>query len=721
MKRRMNFRSTLMGGGTAKIAVFASFILLLALLSSCRQVTVVLPPDYSGEITVSGAPEGNLEEGDSFQLEIETGAPDSKVTWVSSDPDVATVSPDGVVTAVGPGEAEITAQYKDKVSEPVKVVVSGIAVESGFGTALSAGTSNKTITLKAYGDAKISDIAKEPTINPSSGSLTRIENPDGSISYTIDPSSLSAGTEYTIDFGGNPKSFTFTYVTEEVTVDVDGKDVVTGIEPNKETVIDISSELKDDEEIAKITTDDGTVIYDVNNPEKTGEGYEYNPDNKTLTVPAGIEDKLTINAEKVKVLLFDALLTTNGRNYTRPTLNADNLKGKYSKPSEAYDAVSNLKFNRGIYIQLQSDFEKESLELKNIQKPVTIDLNKHSWAKGNPETAPGKAEYDRIIRANVNPGVYINIIDGTLCDNNLTQGSDILGAALFVNSSASGTIANWCDGKRSTWTTANIYDVTFSGNYADGGGAICLNGAVELNVFNSKFNGNKSLSTKQGSETGCGTAIYVWSANSGIGEVVNLYDCTFSGNDGDGLLSVEKNNTETLFNIFGGDFTGNTLYTAPLMSIYSFNIYGGNFNNSKLSNDSGNNNKMVINGGIMGTLEINGDNPLTLAGGSVGTLTNDKDTDKVCASVTLGTANKVEYVTYEGGTVNINSPFKIDRNGDVHYKFENGYDRISGDEFNGSEFNPEIRTFNDRITVHFADGTTVDLNKTETEGSVEFK
>lgn len=61
MKRRMNFRSTLMGGGTAKIAVFASFILLLALLSSCRQVTVVLPPDYSGEITVSGAPEGYLE------------------------------------------------------------------------------------------------------------------------------------------------------------------------------------------------------------------------------------------------------------------------------------------------------------------------------------------------------------------------------------------------------------------------------------------------------------------------------------------------------------------------------------------------------------------------------------------------------------------------------------------------------------------------------------
>ncbi len=106
------------------------------------------------------------------------------MTWVSSDPDVATVSPDGVVTAVGSGEAEITAQYKDKVSEPVKVVVSGIAVESGFGTALSEHTTNNTITLKAYGDAKISEPAPTPTIEPSGAvTLTPTKNSDGSITY----------------------------------------------------------------------------------------------------------------------------------------------------------------------------------------------------------------------------------------------------------------------------------------------------------------------------------------------------------------------------------------------------------------------------------------------------------------------------------------------------------------------------------------------------------
>ena len=154
------------------------------------------------------------------------------MTWVSSDPDVATVSPDGVVTAVGSGEAEITAQYKDKVSEPVKVVVSGIAVESGFGTALSEYTTNNTITLKAYGDAKISEPAPTPTIEPSGAvTLTPTKNSDDSITYKIAKGSIAANTSCTIDFGDGTKPFEFTYVAEEVTVDVDGKDVVTYPKP----------------------------------------------------------------------------------------------------------------------------------------------------------------------------------------------------------------------------------------------------------------------------------------------------------------------------------------------------------------------------------------------------------------------------------------------------------------------------------------------------------
>ena len=690
------------------------------------------------------------------------------MTWVSSDPDVATVSPDGVVTAVGPGEAEITAQYKDKVSEPVKVVVSGIAVESGFGTALSAGTSNKTITLKAYGDAKISDIAKEPTISPS-GSLTKKVNPDGSISYTIDPSSLSAGTEYTIDFGGNPKSFTFTYVTEEVTVDVDGKDVVTGIEPNKETVIDISSELKDDEEIAKITTDDGTVIYDVNNPENTEDGYEYDPDNKTLTIPEGITSDLTINAEKVKVLLFDALLTTNGRNYTRPIFKADNLKGKYAHIDDAITATGDMTFAKGIYFRLIDDFTEESFNF--ISAPsfeVTIDLNGHYLSKGD----PNGSYYTRLINALIGEKGCFNIIDGTLKDNNLGANSDILGAAIYAVNTSKNNLNdnNWADSIEE-WGVMNIFDVTFSNNYADCGGAICINGAVQLNIFDSVFTDNRSSSTggKNNSRPyGTGSAIFVYHT-SYRGEIVNIYDSKFNGNTGSNLFSMDST-SGMLFNIYGGNFTGNTFSgNGALMWISAFNIYGGDFTGNKAENlasgitnpsllyvggdgNASQRSDVSINGGIInggsGSSSINLNNTdnhdrISFNGGSADSLvwsagTNTPETydlsqkDLALASVTLTDPKQVEYVTYAGGTVNINSPFKIDRNGDVHYKFENGYDRISGDEFNGSEFNPEIRTFNvflpsdkigsiDRITVHFADGTTVDLNKTETEGSVEFK
>lgn len=692
------------------------------------------------------------------------------MTWVSSDPDVATVSPDGVVTAVGPGEAEITAQYKDKVSEPVKVVVSGIAVESGFGTALSEHTTNNTITLKAYGDAKISE--PTPTIEPEGAvTLTPTKNSDGSITYKIAKGSIAANTSCTINFGDGTKPFTFTYVDEEVTVDVDGDEVIAGIEPDKETVIDISSALKDDDEIAKITTDDGKVIYDVNNPENTEDGYEYDPDNKTLTIPEGITSDLTINAEKVKILLYDALLTTNGRNYTRPTFKADNLKGKYAHIDDAITATGDMTFAKGIYFRLIDDFTEESFNF--ISAPsfeVTIDLNGHYLSKGD----PNGSYYTRLINALIGEKGCFNIIDGTLKDNNLGANSDILGAAIYAVNTSKNNLNdnNWADSIEE-WGVMNIFDVTFSDNYADCGGAICINGAVQLNIFDSVFTGNRSSSTggKNNSRPyGTGSAIFVY--HTGYrGEIVNIYDSKFNGNTGSNLFSMDST-SGMLFNIYGGNFTGNTFSgNGALMWISAFNIYGGDFTGNKkgelasgitdpsllyVGGDgyASQRSDVSINGGIMNggddfssinlnTTKDNNHDRISFNGGSADSLvwsagTNTPETYDLSqkglalASVNLGTTNKVEYVTYEGGTVNINSPFKIDRNGDVHYKFENGYDRISGDEFNGSEFNPAIDTFNvflpsdkigsiNSITVHFAEGSPVTLSKTVTEGSVEFK
>ena len=530
-------------------------------------------------------------------------------------------------------------------------------------------------------------------------------------------------------------------------------------------MIDISSELKDDEEIAKITTEDGTVIYDVNNPENTEDGYEYDPDDKTLTIPAGTSNSLTINAEKVKVLLFDALLTTNGRNYTRPTLNANNLKGKFATISSAYNAISNegISFSRGIYIQLQADLT-ETVSLNGGFKNLTYDLNGHFL------TGPTN---NRAINATVSSGDKLNIIDGTL--KNCSIGNTSLGGAMYVLNPIDPITGdrNWPYQDLSKWAEMNIFNVSFENNKAACGGAICINGAIKLNIFDSCFSGNQSQTSGiYLQRESSGAAIFVYeSSTTASGEIVNLYDCEFTGNTGSGLFAMDEH-AGNLLNIYGGKFSDNNLYGhGALIWLSAFNVYGGSFTDNELGtgtsadnsyslycgnylfkNRPGSENYMAnfgIYGGIVAdnaaknVININTDDNdnherISFAGGSVGNVVagnTDYDLSQkglALASVTLTDDKQVEYVTYEGGTVNINSPFKIDRNGDVHYKFENGYDRISGDEFNGSEFNPAIDTFNvflpsdkidsiDSITVHFADGTTVDLNKTETtDGSVKF-
>ena len=371
-------------------------------------------------------------------------------------------------------------------------------------------------------------------------------------------------------------------------------EITATINEEGKAVLDLSQAVSEKEEIATIKDENGDTIYDVNYPDNTKDGYTYDSTNNTLTIDNidNLSGGLSITAEKVKVLLYDAALTIDGRNYECPDLKDVNPKGKYSKPSEAWNAAKGeaSSFTHGIYILLNSDILEDSIEDSDsvaVNNPnITIDLNKHSWSKA----IPSSNNSHRIFAPIITPGHTVNVFNGTLCDNTLH--GDILGAAIFVNNSVGVTITEWSSGNRSNWGTVNIFDVDFSNNYADGGGAICINGAIELNVYDSKFEKNKSKDSKQtgnNAETGSGSAIYIWSS-SRQGEIVNLYDCTFTGNDGDGMLSVESGNTDVLFNIYGGDFTNNKLYKAPLMSIYSFNIYGGNFSVGKLSNDTGSRN-----------------------------------------------------------------------------------------------------------------------------------
>lgn len=377
--------------------------------------------------------------------------------------------------------------------------------------------------------------------------------------------------------GGDTEPITFTIVQDQLTVEIDGEEIVTGIKGGDKAEIDLSDTLAGDEEIATIKDEDGNILYDVNNPESGNEDYSYDPDDKTLTVNIDENNVGNINivAEKVKVLIYDALLSIDGKTYTKPTLNNADPVGKYATPSEAAAAIPALTFKQGAYVILLANFNQESFSPATFKGTLTFDMNGHYISEGDPDkpAKPG-APFSRIIDASVSFGSCMNIIDGTLKDNTLGKGLDALGAAIYTRNSTEATTTEWYDGNREKWGKLNLFNVTLSDNYADCGGAICLQGAIELNAYDSSFLRNKSQETKDNSatETGSGAAIYVWSSRL-TGEVANLYDCKFTGNEGDGIISVGDQTEGVIFNIFGGDFSGKTLTgSSPFLSGYSSEI-----------------------------------------------------------------------------------------------------------------------------------------------------
>ncbi len=521
MNRKMNSRSYPTGGGsTSRIIAFAVLVLVLALLSSCKQQLIVLPPVHDDEITITG-PEDFLGQGESFQLSVETEIPSSEITWESSDESVAIVSDDGKVTAVGPGVAEITAKHDGYVSEPVKVTVSGFKATAGFSGTLNPSTEDKTITIEAFGDADSSALPALPTVYPDGAiTFTKKTLDDGSVVYEIQSINTTTA-ECTISFGQgiDIDPITVNIVSKDISVNIGGEDIEAVATEDGKAAIDLSGVIGEDDEIAVIKDKDGNTIYDVNNPDDTEAGYTYDSDDKTLTVDVSevTDDDLAFTAETVKVLLYDAELIINGREYTRPEFNTLDPKGKFAHLKEACDAVGNNTFSSGIYFRLLDDFTEESFNVSSSDVDVTIDLNGHHISKGDPENPPKGAKYNRIITASlVTGGSCVNIIDGTLKDNDLTANSDILGAAIYVNGpSLTLTDTNWAESTED-WGTMNIVDVTFSNNYTDCGGAICIHRAVKLNIYDSEFIGNRSSTTGGKGYSrpyGTGSAIFVWNTN----------------------------------------------------------------------------------------------------------------------------------------------------------------------------------------------------------------
>ena len=593
-------------------------------------------------------------------------------------------------------------------SEPVKVTVNGIGAVSDFDGSITPEMTG-TISLKAFGNASTPTVpAGYPKITPSSEGINLTESGNNTYSLTIDKAKAVAG-DYTIDFG-NGITYTFTVVNETVIVDVDGEEIKAVATPGQNIELDLTEAIGSDE-IAIITDGNGNKIYDVNDDTLTPpEGYKYDKDSNTLTVTVaeGNDANIDIIAKRIKASLYDAVLTITDGKYTTPDLSSSTPKGKYDSVAEAYKAAKDMDFSNGVYIQITKDlkenFSGDGLDQTFMTKPVTFDLNDHKWESNATKT--------RIINISLAAGNVFNFVGGSFENSDLVKGSDYLGGAMYLLKTGTELIGgnDWPspENTKNGWATVNIFDTDFKNNYADCGGAICVNGAVKLNIYNSEFDGNKSLENPLNGRKESGAAIYIYeSGTSGPGEIVSLYDCTFTNNSGMNLFAVQAKNRGSYFNIYGGKFSGNTLYgNGAIAYLSAFNIYGGSFTNNSSANANTSNPSsflvaeenstakpdFTIAGGIVSnntgaTYGFNIGNAsnadrITFSGGSFGAMvsggagssTSFTPSNKTIVNATLTEAKKVEYISYtiNGDTVNINinSPFKFDENGDVVYKFE---------------------------------------------------
>lgn len=109
-------------------------------------------------------------------------------------------------------------------------------------------------------------------------------------------------------------------IASGIKIDVEGTEITATINEEGKAVLDLSQAVSKKEEIATIKDETGKPIYDVNDSSIKKEGFEYDPNNKTLTIDNidNLSGGLSITAEKVKVLLYDAALTIDGRNYECP-------------------------------------------------------------------------------------------------------------------------------------------------------------------------------------------------------------------------------------------------------------------------------------------------------------------------------------------------------------------------------------------------------------------
>ena len=165
---------------------------ITAALSGVTSPVVSLPvvAFTLSSITITPATPANLAVGLTEQLTATANYTDgttaditSKVTWVSSDPNVATISSDGLAKGIGEGSTDITAALSGNTSAAVKLpvaILSSIAVSPASPNDLLVGALQRFVSVGTFSNGVVSMITA-PVIWTSSNTSVATISSDGMV------------------------------------------------------------------------------------------------------------------------------------------------------------------------------------------------------------------------------------------------------------------------------------------------------------------------------------------------------------------------------------------------------------------------------------------------------------------------------------------------------------------------------------------------------------
>lgn len=387
------------------------------------------------DITSVGLPPNeSLEKGDTVQMEVDFGTENQAeaeaiakaaekldLTWTSSDEAVATVDEDGLVTAVGPGTAEITVSVADgNISSTCLVTVTVTATDV---------TVPETLELVTNGE-NTANLNAKATPEDATGITVTYESSDPSI-VTVDETGLVTA----VANGEADITTTLTQVNDMATGETATAENSTQTEP---LVLTATTHVVVTTKVEAITLENTEGILTVGNTHKINASVT--PENATdLTVTWTSSDNniATVDADgNVKaVAVGNATITASAGNVSAEyALTVNNITCSYCggtghTSSNCSVKAADQKAAAQAAAQKQAAAQAAQQQQAAAQQPAANPNNNTGGGSTAPAPAPstdnssGSTSNPAPSGDSGNSGGGSNNVYGTVVDPNATQGS----------------------------------------------------------------------------------------------------------------------------------------------------------------------------------------------------------------------------------------------------------------------------------------------------------